>query len=281
MKIRFFAIVTLVLSVLAFGTALAQSYNYEEMTQEQYNAYLAEWQNRLNAAQGGISDEDAKIEELKKQLDQTQGEIDQTWNEIFTIAGQSKEQYNDYLQQLQQLKNDANALLNLSAEDLYSRMNEVDALQKKLDDLKKNPLSATSESAALIASIENLLSQCKEKGKSAVPPSYTVLKGDCLWKIAAKPDIYGDGYAWMRIYTTNREQIKDPNLIYAKQIFMIPRGVGPDEHLVVKGEHLSKIAGYSNVYGSPFKWNKLYEANKASISDPNLIFPYQVLKIAR
>jgi len=281
MKIRFFAIVMLVLSVLAFGTVLAQSYNYEEMTQEQYNAYLAEWQNRLNAAQGGISEEDAKIEELKKQLDQTQSEVDQTWNEIFTIAGQSKEQYNDYLQQLQQLKNDANALLNLSAEDLYSRMNEVDALQQKLDELKKNPLSATSESAALIASIENLLSQCKEKGKSAVPPSYTVLKGDCLWKIAAKPDIYGDGYAWMRIYTTNREQIKDPNLIFAKQVFMIPRGVGPDEHLVMKGEFLSKIAGYSNVYGSPFKWNKLYEANKASISDPNLIFPYQVLKIAR
>lgn len=281
MKMRIFAIAMLVLSVLTFGSAIAQSYNYEELTQEQYNAYLAEWQNRLNIAQGGISDEDAKIEELKKQLDQTQVETDQTWSDIFTAAGQNKEQYNDFLKQLQQLKSDAAALLNLSPEELYSRMKEVDALQAKLDDMKKNPLSATSEASALIASIENLLAQAREKGKAAVPPSYTVLRGDCLWKIAAKKDIYGDGYAWMRIYTSNREQIKDPNLIFTNQVFSIPRSVGADEHLVVKGEFLSKIAGYANVYGSPFKWQKLYETNKSVINDPNLIFPYQVLKIAR
>jgi len=85
----------------------------------------------------------------------------------------------------------------------------------------------------------------------------------------------------MRIYSSNADQIKDPDLIFPNQIFSIPRVVGPNEHLVKRGENLSMIAGYSNVYGSSFQWNKLYEANKNSISDPNVIYPHQVIKIER
>ena len=147
--------------------------------------------------------------------------------------------------------------------------------------MKKNPFSATADNTAEINAIQNLINQAKDKGAAAVPPSYTVMRGDYLWKIAANDDIYGDAYAWMRIYTSNKDQIQNPDLIYTDQVFSIPRQVGPNEHLVAKGEHLSKIAGYSNVYGSPFQWQKLYEANKSSITDPSVIYPYQVLQIAR
>ncbi len=182
---------------------------------------------------------------------------------------------------MKQLKNDASSLLSLSPEDIYRRMNEVDELQAKVDETKKNPFSVMTDNAQLISSIESMLAQAKEKGKPAIPPTYSVLRGDCLWRIASKADIYGDAYAWMRIYTSNRDQIKNPDLIYVNQIFNIPRDVGPNEHLVIKGEFLSKIAGYSNVYGSSFKWQRLYESNKSTISDPNMIYPYQLLKIAR
>jgi nucleoid-associated protein YgaU len=169
----------------------------------------------------------------------------------------------------------------MSAEDIYGRMNELDEFQAKLDELKKNDLSLLTANSAIVNSIQSLIDQAREKGKAVIPPSYSVVRGDCLWKIAAKPDIYNDGYAWMRIYTSNSDQIKDPNLIYVNQMFNIPRVVGPNEHLVAKGENLSMIAGFANVYGSPFQWQKLYETNKGFIEDPNLIFPYQLLKIAR
>ncbi len=276
-------VLTLILlsALLAFTTVYAQSYNYEEMTQEQYNAYLADWQGRLDAAQKGIEAENAAIENLKKELDDTQAQIDKEWDELYKLANSDKTGYNTYSQELQGVKGDAAALMNLSPEEIYGKMNEVDGLQAKLDELKKNPYSETSENQALINSIENIIAQTKEKGQAAVPPTYTVVRGDYLWKIAAKDDIYGDAYAWMRIYTSNRDQIKNPDLIFPNQVFSIPRQVGPNEHLVTKGEFLSKIAGYNNVYGSPFKWQKLYEANKDVVSDPNVIYPYQVLKIAR
>jgi nucleoid-associated protein YgaU len=45
---------------------------------------------------------------------------------------------------------------------------------------------------------------------------------------------------------------------------------------------LWRIAGFNFVYGDPFQWRRLYEANKDSFPDPenpNLIVPGQVLKI--
>ena len=67
MKLRMTIIVSLFLSLVFANVVLAQqSYNYEEMTQEQYNALLADWQKRLDAAKKGIAEEEAKIEQLKK-----------------------------------------------------------------------------------------------------------------------------------------------------------------------------------------------------------------------
>lgn len=47
-----------------------------------------------------------------------------------------------------------------------------------------------------------------------------VVKGDCLWNIAKYA--YGDGFAYMTIYQANKNKIKDPNLIYPNQVFVIP-----------------------------------------------------------
>ena len=48
-------------------------------------------------------------------------------------------------------------------------------------------------------------------------------------------------------------------------------------HTVVKGDSLSKIA--KAVYGDPMKYPVIFEANKPMLSDPDLIYPGQVLRI--
>ena len=50
--------------------------------------------------------------------------------------------------------------------------------------------------------------------------SYTVESGDYLKKIAEK--MYQDASKWELIYEANKDLIKDPNLIYAGQVFVIP-----------------------------------------------------------
>lgn len=59
--------------------------------------------------------------------------------------------------------------------------------------------------------------------RDGTPPqvsTYTVVKGDCLWKIAKK--LLGDGSRYTEIYNLNRDKISNPNLIYPGQVLTIP-----------------------------------------------------------
>jgi nucleoid-associated protein YgaU len=56
-----------------------------------------------------------------------------------------------------------------------------------------------------------------------LPYTWKVYKGECLWKIASYPEVYGDAVKWPLIYRANKDQIKDPDLIYPNQVFEIPR----------------------------------------------------------
>jgi hypothetical protein len=73
------------------------------------------------------------------------------------------------------------------------------------------------------------------KDKVVEPKSgnYTVVKGDCLWKIAGKKEIYGNSRLWAKIWEANKsgvvsapprvsKTIKNPNLIYPGQVLRIP-----------------------------------------------------------
>ena len=45
----------------------------------------------------------------------------------------------------------------------------------------------------------------------------------------------------------------------------------------MKGDNLSKIA--KKFYGDPNQYNKIFEANREVIKDPNLIYPGQKIRI--
>ncbi len=59
--------------------------------------------------------------------------------------------------------------------------------------------------------------------------SYSVIRGDNLWDISAKGDVYADPYQWPLIYKTNRDKIKDPDLIYPGQVFDIDQNASAAE----------------------------------------------------
>lgn len=49
-----------------------------------------------------------------------------------------------------------------------------------------------------------------------------VQPGNSLWRIARRT--LGGGIHYSEIYQANRDQIRDPNLIYPGQIFTVPLG---------------------------------------------------------
>jgi nucleoid-associated protein YgaU len=56
----------------------------------------------------------------------------------------------------------------------------------------------------------------------AAGESYTVKPGDNLWFLARRT--YSNGIRYTMIYQANRSHIRDPDLIYPGQVFLIPKG---------------------------------------------------------
>ncbi len=116
--------------------------------------------------------------------------------------------------------------------------------------------------------------------------SYVVVAGDSLWKIAENS--YGSGYNWVDIAKVNK--LDNPGSLLVGQKLNLPKVeaklatkeeslANVTEYEVKRGESLSTVA--LKVYGDVFAWEKIWEANKSEISNPNLIEIGMKLNIPR
>lgn len=198
--------------LLVLGTFVLLSANVfaqrQEMTKE-------EWQNEINRLT-------AKKVELTTELNKLKSEI----TALKTTRDQMKA-YDDCIDELY-------ALVGATKADVDNFRNQLNALEKKidgkespksdrqaeLDAMKKNKISALPE---FFDKVHNQL-QRKLDAWVDTPKeiNYTVVRGDHLWGIARKKEHYDNPFAWPIIYRANRDQIKNPDLIFPKQIFKIP-----------------------------------------------------------
>lgn len=104
---------------------------------------------------------------------------------------------------------------------------------------------ALDEVALRIDAIQEAkLAELVEAMKPKYLEAYTVVKGDCLWRIAEQELVYNDPFAWPLIWWENQwteekamnmtkeerfNLIKDPDLIYPDQHLKIKQGMGQDE----------------------------------------------------
>ncbi len=65
--------------------------------------------------------------------------------------------------------------------------------------------------------------------------SYTVRRGDSLWAISARGEVYGNPYKWPLIFRANSNTIEDADLIFPGQDLSYPRDVSrSDEDAAVR-----------------------------------------------
>jgi nucleoid-associated protein YgaU len=61
------------------------------------------------------------------------------------------------------------------------------------------------------------------------PERYAVQRGDTLWGISGREQIYHNPFMWPLIYKANSQHIRDPDRIFPRQILAIPRNYAPEE----------------------------------------------------
>lgn len=65
--------------------------------------------------------------------------------------------------------------------------------------------------------------RAKYERTQSLPLRHTVKRGETLPQIAALAEIYGDSSLWPLLYRANRDQIRDPKILWPGQQLKIPR----------------------------------------------------------
>lgn len=195
------------LFALVFFVAL-NVFAQEEMTED-------EWQNEMNrltekktALTKKVNALQTEVNDLRQSLADMQTYED-CMQDLYTMVGANATDVAAFRKQVNAL----NGRIDRKEEPKEDRQAELDAL-------KDNKMSALPEF------FDKVHNQMQRKLDAwVVQPKevlYSVVKGDCLWNIAKKKEHYDNAFAWPKIYNANRDQIKNPDLIYPKQIFKIP-----------------------------------------------------------
>ncbi len=143
-----------------------------------------------------------------------------------------------------------------------ARMRAEEAAKKKAEEEKAKAEAEEAAEAAEEAKAEAAEAAEEAKAEAAEAEagkvSHEVVKGESLWKIAKYNDVYENPFMWPLIYKANHDKIKDPDLIYPKQVFSIPRDYSSKDES--KAVHHAKTRGEWSLHdGSEKYWEPGYK----------------------
>lgn len=195
-----------ILSVFALLVIFSAVSFAQEMTKEQ-------WQNEMNSLKAKKSALTNEINALRTDIDNLKAmnlqNPDDCIDELYKMVGANRSDVENFRKAV----NDLNGKINRKEGPKADR-------QTDLNVLKVNKISALPEfynkvHVDMQRALDNWIEEVNEI-------NYTVVRGDHLWGIAKKKEHYSNPFAWPVIYKANRDKIKNPDLIYPKQVFKIP-----------------------------------------------------------
>lgn len=197
-----------ILGLLLFFSVSVMAQEEKEMTEEEFQTEMNRLTEQRVDLTKQINELKSSIDELKKKQAALQA-VEDCINEKYALVGATEADVVRFRREVAQLEG-----------QIQRKESPKDDRQVALDNLKASKLSALPEfHNKVFNQMQAMLDAWEEAPKEV---NYTVVKGDYLWKIAKKDEFYGNGFAWPVIYNANRDQIKDPDLIYPKQVFKIP-----------------------------------------------------------
>lgn len=191
----------LLLSVVSFAQE-------REMTEEEWQAEMTRLGEKKTSLLNEFDALKSDIDNLNAQKSGLQSP-DECIDELYALVGATRED----------VENFRNAVNELDGKIRRKEGPKKDR-QADLDALKMNKISALPEFFQKVhVQMQKALDAWVEKPDVI---SYKVVRGDHLWGIAKKKEHYGNAFAWPIIYKANRDQIKNPDLIYPDQVFKVP-----------------------------------------------------------
>src|SRR3989339_1586498 len=174
------------LSAALFVAFTFSTFAQEEMTKEEWQNQI----NKLNAQKESLQKETSTLKTdvtgLNTNLSTIQS-YDNCMDDLYAMVGAKKSDIDNY---------------NSAVSELEGKIRRKEGPKadraKDLAALQANKISALPD---FFNKVHNVLPGLLDAWVEApTEVSYTVVKGDCLWRIAKKKEFYGNGFAWPKIY---------------------------------------------------------------------------------
>jgi hypothetical protein len=209
----------------------------------------AEWQQQmdeLTARKKGLEENLAKyardIEDLKAALSEKVSEAHNAEIDFYGTIGMNKAGLEDFKRQFSETEK---KILNRTG-------TPADARKYYFNDIAASKAKCIPEFWSRFVTMKQKLEQWEKESLITVKEDkYTVIKGDCLWRIAGKADIYNNPKYWPKIWEANEEgvisapahtpkKVTNPNLIYPGQVLRIQKLTDEELKKLVDNTYIMK-----------------------------------------
>jgi LysM repeat protein len=193
----------------------------EEMDEEEWQRQMDELNAEKSNLQSRLSALNSEIDGLKQTSANKDKELEKCENDLYAMVGTTKSGVADFRKKFEETEKKINGKVGTPA----------DARKMYYDEITQDRARCLPEFADRYASMTKKLADWEVKPPEAC---YTVVKGDCLWKISKMK--YGSPYYWPAIWDANKngvanmesrtnrrhKMVTNPNLIYPGQCLKIP-----------------------------------------------------------
>ncbi len=249
MKLQKIIFSILAASLVLYGANIA--FAQEKMTKEEWEKQIQEYTAKRNDLKAKLDKLDADIKALTAQSASKDADFAKCEAELYALVGATRAEVEAYRAKVNALEGKVTELTRLSNQDLWNRKGEVDGAQTDLNGLRMSKISLLTEFWEKLTSIQQKIDGLKATLAAIANTMerwYTVgtwsRDRDCLWNIAKKKDIYDDPFKWPKIWQSNRDKIRDPDIIQPGWKLKIPP-VAPltKEEKAAANRHYRKKAG--------------------------------------
>lgn len=194
----------------------------QEMDEEEWQKQMDDYNAQKTTLQQKLDALNKEIDDLKTTSANKDKDLEKCEADMYALVGTTKSGVADFRKKFEETEKKINSKTGKPA----------DARKMYFDEITNDKARCLPEFADRYASMKKKL--IAWEGMKAPSGTYTVVKGDCLWKISKMK--YNSPYFWPAIWEANKngvvnaaqlkhrshKKITNPNLIYPGQVLKIP-----------------------------------------------------------
>mgnify|MGYP000229958069 CR=1 FL=1 len=198
-----------------------------ELTKKEAEQRILEFETRVKELQNQLAAVNADVDRLTKELQDVVTKLKDCQEAYKALINASTADLENFRQRLGIIEGKIRRLQPLSNDELATKIDEINTLWNDVNDLKNNKIALLPEFYDRVRKALTDVYDLKMRAKRGMAARTYVVKSwaenrDCLWNIAGNIQIYGDPFLWPKIWQSNTDLIKNPDIIKPGWVLKIP-----------------------------------------------------------